>query len=209
MLYFVYVRVFICCKDCLNMLLSDDIIRSALNESLDELEVYHGSKAEFEKFDLAYLSSGWGHQLHGYGIYLTDSRDCAEEYSSGGYIYTVEIPSGRYLSGNRISPRLAMDIAEKFFYYCMNENEYLKEAYEGHERDFWETECKCIGECADGEYVYGTIETILGDDKETSEFLYSIGFKGLKYRQEYSRGKFYNYVIFNTKDIKILGREGE
>lgn len=50
---------------------------------------------------------------------------------------------------------------------------------------------------------YVDIETYLGSDKRTSEFLYSMGFIGLKYRN----GKYENVVMFNPKDIKIINKK--
>lgn len=194
-------------KMLFNMLLSDDVIRRALRESLDELELYHGSKAEFDKFDLAFLSSGWGQQVHGYGVYLTTDYDCASQYSRGGMVYTVEVPSGRYLSDKRISPNTAYFIARKFFEYYTTVDEYGKEAYGGHEKDFWEDGCRYICDCRDGASVYGTISSLCGDDKFTSKFLYSLGFKGLKISEESGDGKrFTNYVMFNADDIRIISR---
>ena len=50
-----------------------------------EDNVYHGTNADFNEFDLAYLSTGYG-----YGIYLAKDIDVAESY--GVKIYTTEIP---------------------------------------------------------------------------------------------------------------------
>ena len=58
-------------------------IEQVLRESVSEMNLYHGTQADFNQFDLAYLSTGWGQQAHGYGVYLTTDYDCAKEYSMG------------------------------------------------------------------------------------------------------------------------------
>ena len=72
---------------------TDESVLKATRKALNELELFHGSSADFDKFDLAYLSKGWGSQVYGYGIYLTTSQSCAKEYARGGYIYQVKVPN--------------------------------------------------------------------------------------------------------------------
>lgn len=184
-------------------------VRRAIIESIEELDLYHGTPHEFDEFDLAYLSSGFGQQSHGYGVYLTTSTATARAYSQGKNIYTVEVPDGKYLNYDKIGKSEAMTIARKFFKYYMTEHEYGREAYKGHENDFWEYECKYLGECYDGGCIYGTLGSLLGSDKDASEFLYRIGYKGLylKCVNTETKEKFRNYVIFNPKDIKIIRKE--
>ena len=62
-----------------------------------------------------------------------------------------------------------------------------------------------ICDCETGGDVYGTIASILGDDKETSEFLYKEGYKGIKWFDKDNGTT--NYVVFNPKDITILKKE--
>lgn len=179
-------------------------------ESIDELELFHGSPHDFNEFDFAYMSSGWGQQAYGYGAYLTTNYECAKEYSQGGMIYTVEIPDKGYLNLDRISPALAMRIARVFFNYYTKEHEYGSEAYAGYEREFWDEECKYIGDSTDGNTLYGTISSLLGSDKETSEFLHDkLGYKGLVWVHTNTETgkKFKNYVIFNPNDIKIIKKD--
>ena len=110
-------------------------IRQYVMEAIDELELFHGSPHDFDEFDFAYMSSGWGQQAYGYGAYLTTSYECAKEYSQGGMVYTVEIPDKGYLNLDKISPALAMKIARIFFNYYTKEHEYGSEAYAGYERE--------------------------------------------------------------------------
>lgn len=175
---------------------------------LKEEILYHGSHADFNEFDLAYALTGWGEMAYGYGVYLSNYKDAAEEYSKGGILYTVEVPKGRYLDSDRIGAKEAMSIALKFKDYYLS-TEYGKEAYKGLENEFWEQECKYIGKSTDGLQLYGSISTILGNDKAASEFLRNIGYLGIKCHAENRDAgfKFINYVIFNPKDIKIINKE--
>ena len=187
---------------------NESLIRRAILESIDELDLYHGSQADFSEFDLAYLGSGWGQQAYGYGVYLIDNPQGAREYARGGLVYTAKVPNGPYLSYKGISRASAMKIAKDFFKYYTTENEYGKEAYKGYEREFWNEECKYLCDCQTGGDIYGTIASLLGDDKETSIFLYREGYKGIKWIDVTADGtKNTNYVVFNPKDITILKKE--
>lgn len=186
----------------------ESVVKRAIMEAIDELDLYHGSSADFDDFDLAYLSSGWGQQAYGYGVYLTNSTECAKEYSKGGLIYTVKVPNRSYLSYTRISRDVAYKIARDFYKWYLENDEYGREAYKGCEKEFWNEECKYLCDCQDGGDIYGTISSILGSDKETSAFLYKEGYKGIKWVDVTSDGtRNTNYVIFNPKDIKILKKD--
>ena len=182
----------------------------SLSESISELELYHGSPKQdsFDKFDIAYLSSGLGQQSYGYGFYLTNSMDAAKQYGGGGYMYKVEVPNGKYLSYKSISEREKQYIAKTFFKYYTTEDEYGKQAYSDEEtrKYFWDEECRYILDCEDGGDVYGTIASLMGSDEETSKFLHRLGYKGIKFPGDNGETgeKFMNYVIFDPDDIKIL-----
>lgn len=181
-----------------------------LNEGKSgRIALYHGTQAKFNIFDPKYINSGWGQQEYGYGFYLTDYYPCAEEYSRNGVVINVSVPAGKYLSYKGISRRDAMDIARKFYKYYTEVDDYGREAYPDAEsrREFWDGECKYLADCDDGGDIYGTLASLIGSDKETSEFLRSIGYIGIKYpASDGSTGKkFTNYVIFDAKDIEIIG----
>ncbi len=170
--------------------------------------LYHGTKSAFDHFDRQFVNSGWGEQEYGYGFYFTDYYECAKEYSRNGVVMRVSVPTSKYLSYRSISRPDAMAIARKFFKYYTEENDYGRYAYPSDEarRDFWNEECKYLADCNDGGDVYGTIASLLGSNDETSEFLHSIGYVGIKFpASDGSTGKkFTNYVIFDEKDIEII-----
>ena len=78
------------------------VISDKQQKIINETIAYHGSKANFEEFNIAYIGSGTGAQEFGEGIYLTFDKETA--YSYGGTVYTVEIPDindGNYIYYDR------------------------------------------------------------------------------------------------------------
>lgn len=167
--------------------------------------LYHGTKSKFSTFDNSFVNSGWGQQEYGYGFYLTDDYETAENYSRGGVVIQVSVPSGKYLSYKNVSSQERMSIAKKFFKYYTTESESGKELYPDQQArdDFWNMECRYILDASTGGDIYGTISSITGDDKETSAFLRSIGYIGLTYSED-GKWKVTNYLIFDGSDITVL-----
>ena len=178
-----------------------------VNESLDELDLYHGTNADFDKFDEKFYLTGIGEMAYGWGVYLSNSINTAKEYGPGGQIMTVEVPDGKYLDSRRISKSEASKIAHAFYKFFLSSEH--GQVYKGSEKEFWDYECSCLENVPDGSYLYGTISTFLGSDKEASEWLHSIGYVGLKFPGHNSNTgeKFMNYVIFDANDVKIIKKE--
>lgn len=187
------------------------IVRTTLNEVMDELNLYHGTNADFDNFDVAYMSTGWGQQAHGYGFYLTDCYEAAKDYSCGGKVMEVKVPDGKYLSDKRISPREKQVIAHTFFKYYTEELDYGKEAYPDAQarNEFWQYEVSCILNCDDGAYVYGTVASLLGSNEDASNFLHDkLGYVGITIHTKHGETgePITTYVIFNPNDIEILNK---
>ena len=178
-----------------------------VNESLDELDLYHGTNADFDKFDENFYLTGIGEMAYGWGVYLSNSINTAKEYGPGGQIMTVEVPDGKYLDSRRISKSEASKIAHAFYKFFLSSEH--GQVYKGSEKEFWDYECSCLENVPDGSYLYGTISTFLGSDKEASEWLHSIGYVGLRFPGHNSNTgeKFMNYVIFDANDVKIIKKE--
>ena len=178
-----------------------------VNESLDELDLYHGTNADFDKFDENFYLTGIGEMTYGWGVYLSNSINTAKEYGPGGQIMTVEVPDGKYLDSRRISKSEASKIAHAFYKFFLSSEH--GQVYKGSEKEFWDYECSCLENVPDGSYLYGTISTFLGSDKEASEWLHSIGYVGLRFPGHNSNTgeKFMNYVIFDANDVKIIKKE--
>lgn len=178
-----------------------------VNESLDELDLYHGTNADFDKFDEKFYLTGIGEMAYGWGVYLSNSINTAKEYGADGQIMTVEVPDGKYLDSRRINKSEASKIARAFYKFFLSSEH--GQVYKGSEKEFWDYECSCLENVPDGSYLYGTISTFLGSDKETSEWLHSIGYVGLRFPGHNSNTgeKFMNYVIFDANDVKIIKKE--
>ena len=197
--------------------LSDDLynyysgknVRNSLYETtdIDELNLYHGTNADFDEFKEEFFLTGIGEMAYGWGVYLTNSKETAKAYGPGGQIMTVEVPDGKYLHSEKIRKDEAMRLARAFYkFYLAGKG---GEIYKGSEQDFWDYECKYIGESPDGSYLYGTISTFLGSDKEAGDWLRSMGYVGMIIpgHNADTGEKFLNYLIFNPKDVKIIKKE--
>ena len=184
-----------------------NIVKSVICEAMKEMDLYHGTKADFDQFDLAYMSTGWGKQAHGYGFYLIDDYEAAKSYSLGGQIMTVQVPDKGYLSDKKISMTEKKRIANKLYRLFTVDDPDRRLSYqtEQEKRDCWEYEIKCILDCYDGNYVYGTVNALLGDDKETTQFLHNLGYVGLKVPDEVTHSTI--YVIFDPNDMKIIKKD--
>lgn len=55
--------------------------REEVNNPRFAIEAYHGSGADFEKFDHSFMSTGEGAQAYGYGTYVTTRKGIAENYA--------------------------------------------------------------------------------------------------------------------------------
>lgn len=142
--------------------------------------------------------------LHGNDFQVNNSR----------YLYTVEIPDdngSNYLEyGNPLPETLDKEaMAEAVFRRILETDEdgsYNDDtAREMLRRDLSDS----FGEAEDGETLYGTIATYLGD-KGASVFLHGLGFVGISYPAQYRSGgrkdKAKNYVIFNEDDLQIVDK---
>jgi len=190
------------------------VIHNILNEVVSEINLYHGTNADFDHFDTAYMSTGWGKQAYGYGFYLTTSYDAAKDYaydSNKGQVMQVEVPDGKYLTDKSISQSEKDRIARILFKYITEENPDTRDSYPDQDTKqcFWDYEVDYVRRCSTGCYVYNTIASLMGDYKDTSDFLHDkCGYVGMKIRDEYSNEKHppITYVIFNPNDIKILNK---
>lgn len=75
---------------------------------------WHGSPYNFEKFDLGYIGSGEGHQVHGWGLYFAQDISISEQYRDGlgisrqvviwnGHEYSLDKVDGLYWRDNGFS----------------------------------------------------------------------------------------------------------
>lgn len=86
-------------------IVTDDVVNSINQEIADaskfSLKVYHGSGASFDKFDFSHMGEGEGSQAFGWGGYVTNSKDIAEDYTrrakirkdNGGFEFVTDMSS--------------------------------------------------------------------------------------------------------------------
>ena len=166
---------------------------------------YHGSGANFNKFNISeYGMSGEGSMAFGYGVYVSNSESIAKSYAGRQgerNLYTVEIPDGNYISWEKTVSKTQKENVKNELY-----KKLIEEDYKGAEKEIFTELNAVFGDELDGKYLYGTVSSYIGSDKETSKFFKDIGFSGI----EYPAGTVFgngqnavNYVIFNDEDIKI------
>ena len=55
---------------------------SSSSDNIYEATAYHGTPHNFEDFSLKHISSGEGHQVHGWGLYFSLDKEIAREYKT-------------------------------------------------------------------------------------------------------------------------------
>ena len=164
---------------------------------------YHGSGASFDRFNTAqYGLSGEGSMSFGWGTYLTSSEDIAKHYAKG-YLYSVEIPDGKFLEWDKKVPGITKtEISEKLYAHIVESD---PKAYSGNAANYLKDELASLFESEmNGQHFYGTLADYLGSEKQASEFLKESGYTGISYPAGTINGNgndATNYVIFNDDDI--------
>ena len=181
-----------------------------------EHRVYHGSGAEFERFDHSHMGEGEGSQAYGWGSYVTEAEGIGWTYAqkgkkpgegASGYVYTVEIPDKKvsnYLEWEKevedaerdrvIEALSELDPSEADVDYFLDKLEEYENAY-----------------TLTGGGLYRLLDKYaFNSDRKASEFLLGMGYKGVSVPAQYTSGGrkdgARNYVIFNESDLKIVDR---
>lgn len=192
-----------------------DVKKEFVNESKNEFlqqnnpilfqTAYHGSGANFDKFNTSeYGMSGEGSMAFGYGVYVSNSESIAKSYAGRQgerNLYKVEIPDGNYISWDKTVSKSQKENVKNELY-----KKLIEEDYKGAEKEIFTELNTAFGDELDGKYLYGTVSSYIGSDKETSKFFKDIGFSGIEYPAGtvFGNGQnVVNYVIFNDEDIKI------
>lgn len=187
------------------------IAKSLIRENVNnEMDAYHGTSANFDRFDPNFMGSGEGAQMYGWGIYVTTNQQTGEHYADVAagtngkdekYLYAVDIPDDNgknYLNIEGNSPQTydaiasglmklrpdAKDNIEDCLNYCKENNTLM-----------WLFQSQC-------DYAFGL--------KELSELLNKIGYDGVKvpvkYREAGLGEEGYNYTIFDANKVKIVNK---
>ena len=162
---------------------------------------YHGSGANFDKFNTSeYEMSGEGSMAFGYGVYVSNSESIAKSYAGRQgerNLYKVEIPDRNYISWDKTVSKSQKENVKNELY-----KKLIEEDYKGAEKEIFTELNTAFGDELDGKYLYGTVSSYIGSDKETSRFFKDIGFSGIQYPAGTPENAV-NYVIFDDNDIKI------
>jgi len=162
---------------------------------LREMEVYHGSDAVFDKFDVNKIGSSSGIDKGGWGIYFTSSKEVASQYISGrGEVRSYRIPNGPYFDfGEGLDPGFAQRIYDE-----LEEAEVSEDNLEQFRTDFMDE-----GYVYDTTYeqVYDWLGYVMGSRKSASMFLSSMGYAGNVYSDR-TDPDVKNYVVYDVGDIR-------
>lgn len=195
--------------------------------ALNSIQAFHGSPYKFDQFSLKHLGRGDGHQLYGFGLYFSDSKDVSDFYrknlaasNDDGQLYQVNIDSdGQDILNWEESLESQKAISDRL----KPLQEHLKQQ---GVLDQYET---ALG-FPFNEWNGGELYTVLKHaaknkvlpqqsidvleavemgkpDKAASLYLHSLGINGLKYAQSARDGVIpsgsSNYVIFDDSAIQI------
>lgn len=176
----------------------------------DSMKTYHGSGAEFDKFNLAHSGKGEGESMIGKGIYTTQDKRIAEEYAGVAgnrevagkkHLYEVEIPADN--GGNYLDYDKVYDAAE------MSEiTGRLHDA--GVDIDFNQY---FHGGKASGKNLYTAMTWNMPEGAEVNQVLSDAGYVGYKYSTRHDLGgkkkRFpkKSYVVFDESNATITGHE--
>lgn len=179
------------------------IITESQSRFLLEMMAYHGSKADFDQFSLAYIGTGSGAQEFGYGIYLTLDPDVA--YGYGGVIYTVEIPDPNQATYLYYNDPIPKDIYTNIIQSIVD---WRKMVYSDEYEDEQSIE-ELIQELHDvmppkeGRYLMYNLHRYVDEKSYAAKLLCNCGVTGYFY----NNGKADNVIIFDTKAIKIVNKD--
>lgn len=177
---------------------SPTMIGESKVQDLKEQIAYHGSTTKNIKY---FASEKIRRTDYGHGFYFTDSQEMAYRYSDNskgkGSIYKCEIPDDEYL----------LDLNNEI----KNQSEYVIKALVNLISEFNPVNEETLKEkgVATGDDIYTSLmnkyNLTFGGKEVMTEKLYKAGIKGLKYLD--NDHDCHCFVIFNSKDIEILGEQ--
>lgn len=165
-----------------------------VKHKFNETIAYHGSTSLNIKY---FVLDKIKRIDYGYGFYFTSSKKLAQKYATkNGIIYKCEIPDDKFMIVN-------YKAVNKQSIYIMNA--FVKLINNIQPTTL--TELKERG-TSSAEDLINLIQSRLNMNfggKEFSNLLYSLGIKGIIYKDP--QYNIINYVIFNKNDIKILDKD--
>ena len=171
-------------------------------EKLNEMIAYHGSKANFDEFNLAYMGSGIGAQEFGEGLYLTFDKEAA--YGYGGNVYTVDIPKENEAYYIFYDQPISDDVFSLIIDGIINDRklQYPDEYTDEESINELKIELYDVLNPKEGRYLMYNIHRYIDDPIVVSKILKRAGVTGFIY----NNGKVNNVVMFSSKDIRIIDK---
>ena len=163
-----------------------------VNESVEEMQAYHGSPKKFRRFKESRISTC----NYGWGTYVATDYTVGKKYAKkNGYVYEVSIPDDNghnYIHGGKISEeeynKIYSVLIKAFPDY---KDEILRALYMSHHRF-----TNCYAPIFNSEGIKGIPAT----SKEISQLFAANGYVGITW-------EWLGYVvIFNPEDVKIVNR---
>lgn len=179
------------------------IITESQRKKIQEMIAYHGSKMNFDEFNLAYMGTGVGAQEFGEGIYLTFDKEAA--YGYGGTVYTVNIPDenkANYIYYDRPIPSDLFSAIIDGIIADMT-RQYPDEYTDEQSVDDLRQELYNIMDPSEGRHLMYNIHRYIDDSIVIPKILKNAGVTGFIY----NNGKVDNVIMFSSRDIKILDKE--
>lgn len=177
----------------------------------EEVQAWHGSQNDFDKFDTSKIGTGDGGDVYGWGIYFTNSQEIGTHYGKDGYTYLVTLHKGKtpdqydWLQWEGL---VTQEQREKITNQAQRENIELflvnNDYFQSYVKKIQDEINKVSGEFAvmerdslqqkinnklyyitnelKGGYLYDTLtRLIFKSNKETSLFLLRAGIDGIKF----------------------------
>jgi hypothetical protein len=169
-------------------------IKNILIESLmEDIHVFRGGTKEYDDFDMSKIGTGDGNSLGGWGIYCSDSETVARRYFlKGGVVKEFDINNNSYFDlDDYLDEGVGQQILQELESAGINENDLAQ----------FQTDFIDYANETTNKQVYDWLSYVLGNEKNASLFLESIGYKGNKFRDKVEP-EATNYVLFNPKYIK-------
>lgn len=179
------------------------IITESQRKKIQEMIAYHGSKMNFDEFNLAYMGTGVGAQEFGEGIYLTFDKEAA--YGYGGTVYTVNIPDenkANYIYYDRSIPSDLFSAIIDGIIADMT-RQYPDEYTDEQSIEDLKKELYDIMDPSEGRHLMYNIHRYIDDSIVIPKILKNAGVTGFIY----NNGKVDNVIMFSSRDIKILDKE--
>jgi len=196
-----------------------------------QIDAYHGSSKNFDKFSTSKIGEGVGSQAQGWGLYFTDLKSIAKFYAKNNNIYEVSLHEGKspseytWLEWNKPIEKNVRDrILEKFIQEKNIPKNVLDKIAKALEEDidgadFYDL-FKELGVTAqdgfvisallDNKYVSNGLQiydylkkSFNNIDSDASKFLLRANVDGVRYQNKNESENGFDYVVFDENAVTI------